>query len=122
MKLIEYDRFQQIDDNTKNAIMEWWEPEPFDTMISTITGEVFQYSPTGKYNHKKIKEECIPLLTMQHLVDFIQWKSGERISICGGPVWVVEGEIHIGFQAKRYEDELLLGLLECAKQYCNREY
>lgn len=121
MKIITCEQFHQADENTKKAIMEWWEPEEFDHYVSEL-GEYCSIPPRRTFKDSEYKKECTPLLSVGQLVDFIGWKSGERISISGGPVWVVEGEIHIGFQAKRYEDELLQGLWECAKQYCNREY
>lgn len=120
MKVITYEQFQDADKCVRDAIMEWWEPEKYDTMISTVTGEIFQYAWHERLNGKQLKEDCIPLLTMQHLVDFIKYKADERVSISGGHTWHIEGDIHMGFQAECFDDDLISGLWEVAQQYCQR--
>lgn len=82
MKIISADQFTTADQELKEEIMKWWEPQMMDLYVP-LDGNPEVISRQKQLEAvKKFKDKGnVPLLTVEQLIDFVETKTGTKICI-----------------------------------------
>lgn len=93
MKYITLDQLKDAGKEVVDKILEWWKPENGDLVIHKSNNDPKLICGFSKYDSSKIffsnypnkvygfKRDVLPLLTVEQLIDFIEWRTSEKISI-----------------------------------------